>query len=448
MGGVLEGVRQRVSRLVGRAEPADSPAYPLLFSDHEEIKDIARQMARTKVELDRSLLALRGWARDVTRRLEASPEALGRSIDLRALGETVGGLAHNFNNSLAAILAYTELLLKEVPGEGPQRRLRVIRDVAMEASVSVRRFQEFLSREPQVAFGPVGLPAVVAEAVEMTAPRWRDEAERRGVVIQVVQDLEAVPPVEGNGFELRDALVQLVLNAVAAMPRGGTITLRGRSEESGWVSLEVVDTGTGMPEALRRRVMDRSLAAPPPGSPVGRGLADVADIVERHGGSLAIDSVEGQGTTVRLRLHASRFQIIPPSEESVEPVTSDQAARVLLVDDDQRLLSVLSDMLRDGGHAVTTATSGEEAVALFDPAQHDVVITDLGMPRMNGWEVAERVKARAPHAAVFLLTGWGEGVIAGEASRHVDLVIAKPISADALLEQLAGRRRRARPGSA
>lgn len=421
-------------------EAPEAPAYPLLFADHEEIKDIARQMLRTKTELDRSVLALRGWARDLTRRLEQDPAALGRGVDLRALGETVGGLAHNFNNSLAAILAYTELLLKEVQSETAQRRLKVIRDVAVEASVSVRRFQEFVSREPQVAFGPVGLPAVVAEALEMTAPRWRDEAQRRGVVIAVTQDLEAIPPVEGNAFELRDALVQLILNAVSAMPDGGTLAFRAAAEESGWVALEVQDSGVGMPEEVRRRVADRS-AGPAIDSEAGRGLADVADIVERHGGALAIESTPGKGTTVRLRLHASRFQIIPPSPGMAEPVEAGQAVRVLLVDDDQRLLTVLSDMLRSGGHAVTTAANGEEALSLFDPEAHDVVITDLGMPKMNGWEVAERVKTRSPATRVFLLTGWGEGVVASDASRFVDQVIAKPISADALLGELAGLRR-------
>src|SRR5262245_55542559 len=269
---MLEGMRQKVSRLVGgKSEPTETPAYPLLFSDHEEIKDIARQIGRTKVELDRSILALRGWSRDLTRRLEESPEVLGRSIDLRALGETVGGLAHNFNNSLAAILAYTELLLKEVQTDTAQRRLKVIRDVALEASVSVRRFQELVSREPQVAFGPVGLPGVVNEALAITAPRWRDEAERRGIVINVVQDLEAVPPVEGNAFELRDALINLIQNAVSAMPQGGTVTIRASSEESGWVAVEIHDTGVGMPEALRRGLTDRSLESS--GDERARGLA-------------------------------------------------------------------------------------------------------------------------------------------------------------------------------
>src|SRR5262245_39101646 len=181
---MLDGVRERVSRWMGREAPT-APADPLIFADHEEIRDIARQMNRTKVELDRSVLALRGWARDLTRRLDQHPAAVEQGVDLRALGETVGGLAHNFNNSLAAILAYTELLLKEAPTDTARRRLGVIRDVALEASVSVRRFQELVSREPEVAFGPVALAEVVAEALDMTAPRWRDEAQRRGIAIAV-----------------------------------------------------------------------------------------------------------------------------------------------------------------------------------------------------------------------------------------------------------------------
>ncbi len=431
---MLEGVRRTVARWIGRGDGFAAPPAvdPLVFADHEEIRDIARQLTRSKVELDRTVLTLRGWARDLNRRLEDGPGGLGRSVDLRTLGETVGGLTHNFNNSLAAILAYTELLLKEAQTETAQRRLKVIRDVAMEASVSVRHFQEFISREPQVAFGPVDLATIAAEALEMTAPRWRDEAQRRGVVVTVSQALGSVPPVEGNGFEIRDALVHLILNAVQAMPRGGTLSIRAAGEESGWVALEVADTGVGMPEQVRP-----SLADPSSRRAVGRGLGEVIDIAERHGGSVQIDSREGEGTTVRLRLHASRFQIIPPSEEIPAPVGPERASRVLLVDDDRRLLVVLSDMIRAGGHQVTTAANGEEALSLFDPDQHDVVITDLGMPKVNGWQVAEHVKTLAPATRVFLLTGWGEGVTATESSKYVDQVLAKPISADALLEHLA-----------
>ena len=428
-------VRERLGKWIRRgAEPAP-PKNPLLFADHEEIQDIARQMARTKVELDRSILTLRSWARDISRRVAESGGGLDQGHDLRSLGETVGGLAHNFNNSLAAILAYTELLLRDAPKESTaHRRLVVVREVALEASATVRRLQDFVSRQPEVAFGPVGLPAVIQEALDLTAPRWRDDAERRGVVITVTQDMEALPPVEGIAFELRDALVRLILNAVQAMPEGGTLGIRAASEESGWIVIEVRDTGIGMTEEHSRLVASRALEKPGRG---GRGLAEVAEIIERHGGSMSIESEPGRGTVVRLRLHASRFQIIPPTEGVVAQVHPEQASRILLVDDDPRLLTVLSDTLQSYGHAVTTAAKGEEAVQMFDPTLHDVVITDLGMPRMNGWEVAERIKAQSPETPVFLLTGWGESVAAHEGSQFVDRVVAKPVSAEALMEQLA-----------
>jgi signal transduction histidine kinase/CheY-like chemotaxis protein len=437
---MIQRVRRKVGEWIRRDAEAAS-ANPLLFTDHEEIQDIARQLSRTKVELDRSVLTLRSWARDLGRRLAESRGGLPQADELRALGETVGGLAHNFNNSLAAILAYAELMMKDAQSETARRRLSQIRDVALEASTTVRRLQEFVSRQPQTAFGPVGLPAVIGEALEMTAPRWRDEAQRRGVVITVTQDMERLPPVEGNAFELRDALVRLIQNAVDAMPQGGALAIRAASEESGWVVVEVRDTGIGMPADVRRRIAERARTLTPGREP-GHGLDQVSDIVERHGGTLTIDSERGKGTTVRMRLHASRFQIIPPSESAVErTIAPEQAARVLLVDDDPRLVTVLSDMMRDEGHPVTTATNGEEALAVFDPKLHDVVITDLGMPKINGWEVAARIKQRSPETAVFILTGWGEGVSADESMQFVDRVIAKPVSAEALLQQLAELRR-------
>ena len=398
-------------------------------------------MARTRVELERSALSLRSWARDLGRRLTDTDLALGRHDEFHALGETVGGLAHNLNNSLAAILAYAEVLLRDTPTEPTHRRLTVMRNVALEASATVRRLQEFVSRQPRMAFGPVGLPAVIAEAVEMTAPRWRDDAQRRGVAISLVRDLDALPPVEGHAFQLRDAIVGLILHGVAGMPRGGELLIRASSEESGWVVVEVRDTGVGMTDETRRRVMKRARTLGG-GAGSGHALEHVSDIVEHHGGSLAIDSEPGKGTSVRIRLHASRYQIIPPSARpGVRAQSPEHAASVLLVDDDPRLVSVLSDLLQSAGHPVTAASSGEEALQLFDPAAHDVVITDLGMPQMNGWEVAERVKLRAPATPVFILTGWGEGVSAHESSQFVDRVIAKPVQADFLLGHLAELRR-------
>src|ERR1700738_4705742 len=125
---MIKRVREQMGRWI-RRDPRELPPEALLFADHEEIQDIARQIRRTKVEMDRAVLAMRSWARDLGRRLAEAPRGL-------SLGETVGGLAHNFNNSLAAILAYTELMLRESESEAARRRLVVIRDVALEASAT------------------------------------------------------------------------------------------------------------------------------------------------------------------------------------------------------------------------------------------------------------------------------------------------------------------------
>src|SRR4026209_226537 len=297
---MIKRVREQVGRWMRRDAGPPAPAA-LLFADHEEIRDISRQIRRTKVEMDRTVLSMRSWARDLGRRLAEGPRGLSRNEDLRALGETGGGPAPNFNNPLAAILAYTELMLRESESEAARRRLMVIRDVALEASATVRKLQEFVSRQPQVAFGPVGLPAVIAEALELTAPRWRDEAERKGTVIAVTQDMEALPPVEGNAFELRDALVRLINNAVDAMPRGGSLATRAPSEASACVAGQARDCGVGMWEERRRRLAEHAR-----GLQSGQGLAHVYDIVERHGGSVAIHREVGQGTHGRPACARSR----------------------------------------------------------------------------------------------------------------------------------------------
>ena len=405
-------MKRLLRRLASRAsESAGLP--PLMLSGHEEIPLIVNRLTALKAEMDRSFYELRGWSRALGQRLGPLRDELARSRNLFTLGDTIGGLAHNFNNSLAAILGYTELLLQETGDETARRRLAVIRQVALEAGATVRQLQEFIAQQPQVAFGPVALQPLIADALALTEPRWRDDAERRGITIAVIRDVESAPPVEGNSVELRDVFVQLIMSAVTAMPRGGALTIRAWGEESGWVFAEVSDTGDG-----------------------GRGLLHLSPIIERHGGSITVTRDGATRTTVHLRLLGSRYQIIPAASEP-PPLQAGQARRVLLVEDDPRLLRALADLLQRHGHVVVSAASGTEALAVFDPARVDLVVTDLGMPGMTGWEVAAEVKTRAPQMPVFLLTGWGETVAADERSRFVDRVIAKPVSADALLGSLA-----------
>jgi CheY-like chemotaxis protein len=371
--------------------------------------------------MDSSLAILRALAVQLDRRLREAQKSQVGTDTLRAVGQMVGGMAHNLNNALAVILGYAELLLKEPPDERGARRLTIIRQVALEAGVTVRRLQELAVRHPQAGSGPVSLGEVVAEALEITQPRWRDDSERRGVTITVVRDLSPTPPVESNHSDLSQALVLLILNGVDAMPSGGTLTLRSLSVEPGWVELEVAATGT-------RRPAD---------------LSEALAIVQRNGGALSVESTPSKGSLVRLRLPESRFHLIP-SEGAVEPCVPEEARKILLVDDDPRLLRALTDLLEASGHEVSNAVSGADALSRFEAEPADLVITDLGMPGMTGWKLAEQIKTRSPQTQVFLLTGWGEGVADADASRFVDRIIAKPVSAEAILRHLGEVPRQAR----
>ncbi len=374
-----------------------------------EIGKTVQAVHALKAGVDRSLDVLRALGAEVDRQLKVQTPPVG--IDsLRALGQVVDGTSHNLNNALATILGYTELLLKEPLDEQTERRLNIIREAALEVGVMVHRLRELAAPHPHGAFGPVVLSEVVAEALEVTQPRWRDEFERRGVILTVVRELDSVLAVEGNHADLREALVYLILNRVDAMASGGTLTLRSRSVEPSWVELEVADTGAERPA----------------------GLSGASAIVQQNGGELFVVTAPGTGTVVRLRLPESRFYLVR-SDGAVERCAPDQARRILLVDDDSRLLHALTDLLEASGHQVRMATSGADALARLEEDAADVVITDLGMPGMTGWELAERIKTRSPQTRVFLLTGWGEAVADSDASRFVDRIIAKPVRADALL---------------
>ena len=410
---MLRTLRQVCRRLVRVLHRADShpdvhPSDLLMLSGHEDLRAISTRLTAVKAEIDRSLDELRDWSRELEQRLGPMQDELVRTRSLRSLGETIGGLAHNFNNSLAAIVAYAELLMRERgDAASATRQLAVIRQIALEAGASVRHLQEYVARQTHVAFGPVMLDAVMADALALTEPRWRDEAERRGVRVTIARDVEGAPPVEGSPADLRDIFVHLILSAVSAMSAGGTLTIRARGEASGWVTVTFADTAQG-----------------------ARDLNVAAAIAERQGGSLAVE-VSGDGTAVTLRLLGSRYQVIPAAASA--PAPGVLARRILLVDDDPRLRRALADILEAHGHAVTDLGSGAEALAHLETADVDLVITDLGMPEMTGWEVAAAVKARRPRMPVFLLTGWGTDVTADDRSLLVDRVIPKPVSTDALL---------------
>ena len=402
---------------------------------------------RTHVELARER---RAWESELERRVEertaelrVAQQAVLQQERLRALGQMASGIAHDINNAIAPVSLYVESLLESDPALSPRARhylpivLRAIEDVAS----TVARMREFYrSREPQLTLVPVNLNSLIDQVVDLTRARWSDIPQQRGVTIGVVKQLHGeLPPVAGIESEIREALTNLIFNAVDAMPEGGMLTLATRTVD-GRAWLEVGDSGIGMDEETSRRCLEPFFTTKGERG-TGLGLAMVYGFVQRHGAEIRIDSAPAQGTRIR---------ILFPISESAQVVGTDTASasappinlRVLLVDDDPLVLDSLRETLEADGHVVVTAKDAREGVDAFLAAQttspFGVVITDLGMPHLDGRGVAKAVKEASPRTPVILLTGWGARLGSdAEAPAHVDRVLGKPAKLRELRAALA-----------
>jgi len=382
--------------------------------------------------------------RDITEQ-EQLRDQLTQSEKIRALGEMAGGVAHDFNNFLTVILGNAQLLLSQCDDSNQEsiEALNSIFRAANDAAETVRRIQEFTRVRTTRTFTTVDLNKVIGNAIDVARPRWRDEADTRGVKMEIETKFDELPPVNANEAELGEVMVNLILNAADALVGGGAIVLRTRVEPGGeWVRAEVSDTGEGMDEEVCKRVFEPFYTTKGVRG-TGLGLSVAYGIINRHGGEITVDSQRGKGTTFIVRLPvATVADLSVASEVEAEP-TAVRPARVLVIDDAPMIRTLMSDMLDNMGHTCEVAESGPRGLDLFDAADlandpFDVVFTDLGMPEMSGWEVVSEIKQRSPQTPVALITGWGDQLNPErmEAS-GVDMVIAKPFKVEDIRRLLA-----------
>jgi len=377
--------------------------------------------------------------------LRQSQQAVLQQERLRALGQMASGIAHDINNALSPVALYTESILEREENLSERTRgyLSTIQRAVEDVAQTVARMREFYRpREPQLVLAEVDLNRLVQQVLELTRARWGDLAQERGAVIEVRCDVDKdLPPVMGAESEIRDALTNLIFNAIDAMPEGGTLSVHSRMVTSPLPGehplrhalLEVRDTGGGMDEETRRRCLEPFYTTKGERG-TGLGLAMVFGMVKRHSADLEIESTVGVGTLARL--------IFPVP---VRAVSGDAAAdrrgpytgpvnrlRLLIVDDDPMLLKSLRDILEADGHQVTAAEGGQKGIDSFIAARKSgapfgAVITDLGMPYVDGRKVAATLRGLDGKVPIIMLTGWGQRLIEEESiPAGVSRVLSKP----------------------
>jgi PAS domain S-box-containing protein len=378
--------------------------------------------------------------------LRLTQQAVMQQERLRALGQMASGIAHDINNAISPVSLYVEALLEREPGVSESGRgyLKVIQRAMDDVVQTVARMREFYRvHPPTLELRAVDLNELLQQVLEITRARWSDMPQQRGIVIRPQLQLsERLPLVLGVESEIREALINLIFNAVDAMQLGGLLTLRtGVNESTREVYTEVCDTGLGMDDDTRRRCLEPFFTTKGERG-TGLGLAMVYGTVQRHGAEISIDSTVGVGTTIRIafsrRADAASGQ---PAFTGLVPVP--RRMRLLLIDDDPLLLKSLRDILESDGHQVAATHGGKEGIEEFSAAlargePFTAVLTDLGMPHMDGRQVARVLKSLSATTPIILLTGWGQRLIDdGEMPQHIDQVLSKPPKLRVLREALA-----------
>lgn len=373
-------------------------------------------------------------SRTMYQELQTTQEQLIQSAKLRGLGEMAAGVAHDFNNMLTGILSNAYLLKQEMDNDELLRRVKLIERAALDGAETVRRIQHFTQRHRDESFSPLDLSEVVRQSIELSEAKWKDEPQKQGITINLDMNLNPLPPILGNSSELREMLMNLIFNAVDAMPQGGNLTFRTWAE-SQRVWLTVSDNGVGMTEEVRRRAFDPFFTTKGEQG-TGLGLSVVYGIILHHQGEILVDSQPGRGSTFRLcfPVHQHLAATARP-EEAPQEKTS--AASLLLVDDDEIIRDSLSLVLSKKGYRVVTAAAGKEALDCLAVEDFALIITDLGMPEISGLELARVIKSQHPRQKIMLLTGWGEQLEAQEIKHQgIDCILSKPYEVETVIKTI------------
>jgi PAS domain S-box-containing protein len=370
--------------------------------------------------------------------LRETQQQLVQQERLRALAQMASGVAHDFNNVLAKILGFNELLLAWPENlhdtDKVKKYLQMTNAAAQEAVSIVNRLREFYRhRKESEVYQAIDVNETITQAIVLSQPRWKDQMMAHGLTVVVDTALRDVPPIRGSESELREVLINLLFNAIDAMPRGGTITITTGTDGDSIV-IEVRDTGRGMTDEVRQRCFEPFFTTKGERG-TGLGLAIVYGIVQRHGGSIDIQSEVGQGTGVVIRfpvLQAAGGESPTGAAASLRPM------RVLVVEDEPQVRDIEAEYLRGDGHVVETAENGRQAIERFQHGHFDMVIADRAMPEMNGDQMTIAIKEASPHTPVLMVTGFADMPMDGiEPGHQPDLILRKPITQTALRQAMA-----------
>jgi PAS domain S-box-containing protein len=423
--------RQSAVLRLGRAWDGEAQTFEL--SGHTKDRDPRLLLVTyTPVYDEGGVTSVLSIARDITdERLAA--ERAAQADKLRALGQLASGVAHNFNNVLAAILGHAQLIKRELKNAPAVQRVEIIERAALDGAQTVKRIQGFALQQNDTQFQLCEINQLVQDSANLTRARWCDDAQSRGLNYDVELKLGGTPQVLGSPSELREVFVNLILNALDAMPNGGRLSI-STSTAGPNVLVRFRDNGVGMSRQVRDRVFEPFFTTKSTLG-MGLGLAVSYGIIDRHAGRIDVESEPNRGATFIITLPSARSA--PHTAISKKSVRAPRA-HILVIDDDHRVCEALAGLLASAGHEAEQATGGREGLAKLERGRFDVVITDLSMPDKDGWAVAAEIRQRWPGVRIVMTSGFAIPPDVYKKNRGlIDALVPKPIRIDDITAVLA-----------
>jgi PAS domain S-box-containing protein len=361
---------------------------------------------------------------DLTDR-KAREADLSQAQKMQAVGQLASGIAHDINNNLAVILGYSEFLLTTTGsfGEVVREALVAIQEQSLDCANTVRRIQLFSRRVPNTQASSFSLNQLIENVIKSTDALWGNRPDSPGIGIRVETDLADLPRIIGYEEGLEEALSSLAVNAVEALPNGGIVSFRTRVSGD-QILIEIGDNGAGITQEVINRVFDAFFTTKGPASS-GLGLSIAYNLITQQGGKISVNSQEGKGSTFTIALS---YQV---AEGPVVPILPPSAVRrslsILVIDDEPMVANVFRTFLEASGNQVVTCLTGTGGLELFRDQDFDLALIDLGMPQMDGWEVAHRINELNSEFPIVLATGWNVSLEEGlEHGAQIRAVLKKP----------------------
>ena len=361
--------------------------------------------------------------------------------NMRTLGELAGGVFHDLNNALGAILGRCQLIqTKAAKIENEEIAEKIARDAALIEKSTVDS-GDILDRLRQLAKPgrrkkrqTVDINSLVNDSIEMIRPRWQNLVRENGVKYTLEKNLKLDASVFVDSSEIREVFTNILLNALDAMPSGGTISVANKITDSA-VTVYIADSGTGMSAEVVKQVFEPFYTTKGD-SGTGLGLSLSKKIIEDHGGTITVKSEEGKGTTFIVTLPISKMKYSSNGDPAHELISRGDIS-ILLVEDRHDLKETIAELLEARGFKIRTASSGEQAIQMCGKSRYDVIITDFGLPGISGLDLARHIKDVDSRMKLILISGWEiEESIAELMKKGVDSLITKPFQAEVILETI------------